>query len=186
MVNLMDVDAAGLLVKPEVARKHMKQEPKANCSNCTRRPRETDGDWCIECYQQYPGTDGELLLQASREARDAGFTEGGRPAVLDQRQAWVAQKPNGMERAFYLGPAPSPRVTRFHGTVVLSEERAGYDASQIASEVISHLVGLDGAEVTVMLEIAAHVPEGVPDRTVRTVTENSRTLKFRSYGFERE
>ena len=36
------------------------------------------------------------------------------------------------------------------------------------------------------LEIAAQVPTGAPDEVVRTVTENSRTLKFTSQGFERE
>ena len=36
------------------------------------------------------------------------------------------------------------------------------------------------------LEIAAQVPAGAPDEVVRTVTENSRTLKFTSQGFEKE
>ena len=41
-------------------------------------------------------------------------------------------------------------------------------------------------EVTVTIEIAATGPGGVPDNVVRTVTENSRTLKFTSQGFEAE
>ena len=36
------------------------------------------------------------------------------------------------------------------------------------------------------LEIEARVPSGAPDNIVRTVTENARTLKFRSQGFEKE
>ena len=55
-----------------------------------------------------------------------------------------------------------------------------------ADEVISHLPGLIGAKVTVTLEIQAEVPEGAPDNVVRTVTENGRTLKFTSQGFEKE
>ena len=43
-----------------------------------------------------------------------------------------------------------------------------------------------GREVTVTLEIEAKIPGGVPDTVVRTVTENSRTLKFTSQGFEKE
>ena len=62
----------------------------------------------------------------------------------------------------------------------------GRDASRIAEEVISHLSGLVGAQVTVTLEIEAEVPEGAPDHVIRTVTENSRTLKFTSQGFEKE
>ncbi len=78
------------------------------------------------------------------------------------------------------------RLTRFHGTVALDATRVGRDASLIAEEVISHLAGLVDAEVTVTLEIAAQVPAGAPDEVVHTVTENSRTLKFTSQGFEKE
>ena len=93
------------------------------------------------------------------------------------------------------GPGPgtpqpdTPTATqpvRFHGTVPLDSTRVGRDASRIADEVISHLSGLVGAKVTVTLEIEAEVPSGAPDHVVRTVTENSRTLKFTSHGFEKE
>ena len=82
-------------------------------------------------------------------------------------------------------PAPS-QPKRFHGTVVLDSARVGRDASKIADEVIAHLSGLVGAKVKVTLELEAEIPSGAPDNVVRTVTENSRTLKFTSHGFERE
>lgn len=82
-------------------------------------------------------------------------------------------------------PEPS-KPKRFHGSVVLDPTRVGRDASRIADEVIAHLSGLVGANVKVTLEIAAEVPGGVPDNVVRTVTENSRTLKFTTQGFESE
>jgi hypothetical protein len=75
---------------------------------------------------------------------------------------------------------------RFHATAALDPTRVGRDAGRIADEVIAHLVGLVGAEVTVTLEIEAKIPSGAPDNVVRTVTENSRTLKFISQGFEEE
>ena len=81
-------------------------------------------------------------------------------------------------------PTPSPK--RFHGTVTLDPTRVGRDASRIADEVISHLVGLVGSTVTVTIEIEAQIPNGAPDNVVRTVTENSRTLKFTNQGFEKE
>jgi BioD-like phosphotransacetylase family protein len=62
----------------------------------------------------------------------------------------------------------------------------GRDASRIAEEVIAHLSGLVGAKVTVTIEVEAEVPSGASDHVVRTVTENCRTLKFTSHGFERE
>lgn len=81
---------------------------------------------------------------------------------------------------------PETKPRRFHGTVSLDPSRAGRDASRIADEVIAHLVGLVGSDIRVTLEIDADIPDGVPDNVVRTVTENSRSLKFTSQGFERE
>jgi hypothetical protein len=84
------------------------------------------------------------------------------------------------------GAQPAAKPKRFHGAAVLDATRVGRDASRIADEVIAHLVGLVGARVTVTIEIEADIPEGAPDQVVRTVTENSRTLKFTSQGFEKE
>jgi len=83
-------------------------------------------------------------------------------------------------------PGPEPAPQRFHGSVTLDPMRIGRDASRIADEVVAHLVGLVGATVKVTLEIEAEVPTGAPEHVVRTVTENSRTLKFTSQGFEKE
>jgi predicted AAA+ superfamily ATPase len=83
-------------------------------------------------------------------------------------------------------PSGPIKPKRFHGSVVLDPNRVGRDAGRIADEVIAHLVGLMGAEVKVTLEIEANIPTGTPDNVVRTVTENSRTLKFKSQGFETE
>jgi hypothetical protein len=82
--------------------------------------------------------------------------------------------------------APARAPTRFYGTVALDPTRVGRDAGRIADEVIAHLVGLVGSEVTVTLEIDARIPTGAPSNVVRTVTENSRTLKFSSQGFEED
>ena len=75
---------------------------------------------------------------------------------------------------------------RFHGTVSLHADRVGRDASRVAEEVIAHLTGLVGANVRITLAIEAELPSGAPEPVVRTVTENSRTLKFTSHGFEKE
>jgi hypothetical protein len=77
-------------------------------------------------------------------------------------------------------------LRRFHGTVSLDPARVGRDASKIADEVISHFAGKVGAKVTVTLEIEVNLRDGATDQVVRTVTENSRTLKFTSHGFESE
>ena len=107
----------------------------------------------------------------------------------------LAPDPSGTDPRVGTGkgndPKPvSPPITRtpkrFHGTVTLDPNRVGRDAGRIAEEVIAHLVGLVGAKVTVTLEIEAEIPGGTPDQVVRTVTENGRTLKFDSQGFEVE
>ena len=82
---------------------------------------------------------------------------------------------------------PTPvKPKRFHGTVSLNSARVGRDASQIADEVIAHLHGLVGSQAKVTLEIDAESTAGFPETVVRTVTENSRTLKFSSLGFEKD
>lgn len=83
------------------------------------------------------------------------------------------------------GPAPKT-YRRFHGAVSIDTTRAGRDAGRIAEEVIAHLAGQMAAEVTVTIEIEARLPNGASDQLIRTVTENGRTLKFYSLGFEEE
>jgi hypothetical protein len=57
-------------------------------------------------------------------------------------------------------------------------------AGKVAEEILQHLVGEMGADVRVTLEIEARLPNGAPENVVRTVTENARTLGFKSQGFE--
>jgi predicted AAA+ superfamily ATPase len=84
------------------------------------------------------------------------------------------------------GPTVAARPKRYYGTVVLDSTRVGRDASRVADEVISYLAGLVGANVKVTLEIEAQMPDGASEQVVRTVTENGRTLKFSSQGFEKD
>lgn len=52
---------------------------------------------------------------------------------------------------------------RFNGTVTLDATCVGRDAGKIAEEVIAHLTGLVGGNVSVSLEISAEIANGVPD-----------------------
>ena len=138
VLALPDADGAGVVVKPEVARRQMDQEAAPPAPVVPPRPGGGS---------DHAGVDPEVK------------------------------------------PEPEPadaKPTRFHGSVSLDAARVGRDASRIADEVITHLVGLVGARVRVTLEIEADTPDGVPEHVVRTVTENSHTLKFDSHGFERE
>lgn len=64
--------------------------------------------------------------------------------------------------------------------------RFGRDAGQIAEAIVAHLEGLDGAKVSISLQIEARVAEGIPDHVQRTVSENCRTLKIGQFGFEEQ
>lgn len=93
------------------------------------------------------------------------------------------------------GPEPGPvppsddedveeAVTRFYGSVSADPVRLGRDAGQIADEVIKHLTAFSDADVEVKIEVSAKRDEGFDEDTIRTVTENARTLKFEPFGFE--
>jgi hypothetical protein len=78
----------------------------------------------------------------------------------------------------------APVLRRFHGSAKIDATRLSRDVDLIASSVVQHLAGLLDAKVTITVEIEAEIPAGAPDNVVRTVTENCRTLKFESQGFE--
>jgi len=141
----LSAEGAGLLVKPDVARRQMDAAAAA----------------------------------APTGAEAAASMGGGTPAGGSDATPAGATGPTGTA-----APAAIPPPRRFHGTVQLDPTRVGRDASRIADEVIAHLAGLVGSRLTVSLEIAAEIPAGVPDHVVRTVTENGRTLRFTSQGFE--
>jgi predicted AAA+ superfamily ATPase len=120
-------------------------------------------------------------LEADRVSVSAGGGSGTRGTGGGEARTQVEETTETGARKIAVTP---PK--RFHGTVTLDATRVGRDASRVAEEVIAYLTGLVGAEVTVTLEIEAQIPSGASDHIVRTVTENCRTLKFSSQGFERE
>ena len=80
----------------------------------------------------------------------------------------------------------SQAPTRFYGRIRLNAQRLASSSGQVGEEVLQHLAGLLGAGVEVNLDIEVKVPDGIPDRVVRTVSENAATLKFEHFGFEEE
>ncbi len=144
LLGLAESDVAGIVVRPDVARKQLDADAAAASA--------------------------ERGKQEGRETSPDGKTDGEKPGGETER----------------LTPKPLPAPKRFHGSVTLDPTRLGRDAGRIADEVVAHLAGIVGSNVKVTLEIEAEIPSGVPDKVVRTVTENSRTLKFTNHGFETE
>jgi hypothetical protein len=118
----------------------------------------------------------QLAEDEARTRGTIGVSAGG-PAVVTPGETRVVTP---------VVPPQSARPRRFHGSVIVDPTRLARDAGQIAQEVVQHLTGLVRAKVEIFLEIQAHIPDGAPDQVVRTVTENCRTLKFTSHGFEKE
>ncbi len=82
------------------------------------------------------------------------------------------------------GTAAQPK--RFFGSAKIDATRMSRDAGKLADEVVQHLAKQLMSNVEVRIEISATAPGGYPEDVVRTVTENCRTLKFDSSGFEEE
>ena len=83
-------------------------------------------------------------------------------------------------------PKATAQPTRFHGSIELDATRLARDTATISTEILQHLAGKVGSRIKIVLDIDAEIPNGVDEGTIRTVTENLRTLKFdASSGFER-
>jgi hypothetical protein len=79
---------------------------------------------------------------------------------------------------------PEKKVKRYYGRVQLDSQRAIKDIGLIVEEVVERLTSQIGCEVEIALEIDARRPDGFDETTIRTISENSRTLKFEDFGFE--
>ena len=83
-------------------------------------------------------------------------------------------------------PVEDDKLHRFYAVVRLDPERYQRDFSKLAAEVIANLAGTPWTNVEITVEVKATNDAGFPDHVTRTVTENARTLKVDSYGFEME
>jgi len=78
----------------------------------------------------------------------------------------------------------TPKNRRFFMSADLDTTRINRDVQKYVEEIIQHLTSVDGAKVTVSLEVQAESDEGFNQQTVRTISENCRTLRVRDSGFE--
>lgn len=74
---------------------------------------------------------------------------------------------------------PRKKCTHFYGMKQLDINRVGQDALTVTEEIIQHLTNITTNEVTVKISIEAKSAGGTfDDATVRTILENSRSLRF--------
>ena len=81
-------------------------------------------------------------------------------------------------------PPAGPTNTRFSMATTLDSTRVIKNVSNQMDEIINHLTGIHGASVDIKLIVDAVMPNGTPQATVRTVTENCKTLKVEDFGFD--
>jgi hypothetical protein len=79
---------------------------------------------------------------------------------------------------------PPAKVKRYYGRVQLDSQRAIKDMGLIVEEVVERLTSQIGCDVEIGVEINARRSDGFDEGTIRTISENSRTLKFEDFGFE--
>ena len=75
-------------------------------------------------------------------------------------------------------PVEAPLPKRFTGSVSLSPDRPGRDMSKIIEGIIEQLNSIEGADISITLDIHADVPGGIDNAKRRTLLENAVTLKF--------
>ncbi len=82
---------------------------------------------------------------------------------------------------------PQPQVgdTRFFMSVKLDNTRVIRDLQKYLDEVITHLSATNNCDVELSLEVSANAPDGFTPETVRTVSENCRTLRVDNFGFDK-
>lgn len=78
----------------------------------------------------------------------------------------------------------TPKNTRFFMSAKLDNTRVNKNVNDYLTEVIQHLMSVDGADVELTLEVSVSASSGIPSSIVRTVSENCRTLKIQDFGFE--
>ncbi len=78
----------------------------------------------------------------------------------------------------------APSNTRFFMSAKLDNTRVIRDVQKLMDEVVNILANSDGSDIEISLEVSAKASNGYDTSTVRAVTENCRTLKVESAGFE--
>ena len=136
-----------------------------------------------------------VLVHPDAARRRMKVQSDGQPPTYDPGtggEGGVGEGPAGSEDDSTNGGRLSPPVStkpaeelsrRFHGIVEIDPARLGGSAGAISQEVVQRLASIMGSNVRITLEIQADVPEGIPEKVERDISENCNTLRFREYDF---
>lgn len=120
---------------------------------------------------------------AAREAAAKAASDGSTPVgPVDFETSDATIDVTNDETAPNAGVAQRP--ARYFGSVKVDPSRYSRDMGHVTREIIDRLVGA-GAKLEITIDIQASKPEGFDEGEVRTISENTRVLKFDpSSGFE--
>lgn len=151
---VFSINQSDLLVKPAIAMKQIMEERK-------------------------PSVPGEDMPSDTSSA--AGSSCGG-AAGEQSTQTQSGDTPG--QTGGDTGGTSAPKNTRFFMSAKLDNTRVNKNVNDYLTEVIQHLMSVDGADVELTLEVSVSASSGIPSSIVRTVSENCRTLKIQNFGFE--
>jgi len=153
--TVLSINPSDLLVKVDVAKRQIEAERKA--------AEEQNGN---------SGNDGRCTEPSGS---DNGGTDGGDSI------------PSGGSTPVSSGSDTTsaiPKNKHFYMSVKLDNTRVNRDMNNYVQEIIQHLMSVDGADVEMKLEVQVQASNGIPSTTVRTVSENCKTLKVDDFGFD--
>ena len=143
-----------------------------------------DGKYIALKYNQYVGfidRSGYLVKQVAALKQKATEAQE-KPVVLPVDYPPVQPVP---KTDVPTPPQPEqPQNRHFAMTATLDTTRVIKNIGNLMDEVISHLMQVEGANVEIKLLVEATMPDGTPVTTVRTVTENCKTLHVEDFGFD--
>lgn len=153
----------------------------------------SDGRYVALKYNQYVGfidRSGYLvkmmaaLKQKAAEAQEKPVAP---TPVRPENSSWLSDNPTTQAGTVSVTSTQQelkqPKNGHFYMTVTLDTTRVVRNVGSLMDEVINHLMQVEGANVEIKLVVDATMPDGTPVTTVRTVTENCRTLKIDDFGF---
>lgn len=151
---VFSINQSDLLIKPAVAMKQIMEERKSSVP------------------------DGLVIPDNSFPTGGSGGSGVGGQGVQPQVDGMPGQTDGD------IGSQNAPKNTRFFMSAKLDNTRVNKNVNDYLTEVIQHLMTVAGADVELTLEVSVSAPNGIPSSTVRTVSENCRTLKIQNFGFE--
>jgi len=123
------------------------------------------------------------LVKVARARKQIEATEAAKPPLTGE-----AARPYGP----VVSPPPAPEgnedvqrlSTHFYMSAALDNTRINRDVQRLVEEVISQFTSTPGVQLTVSLEVDVKSLDGISPKTVRDISENCRTLKVKTFGFD--